>query len=80
MILSYEQVNAYHTLVKFLRRLKVIGVVETEVNSITEFGRPRKYTLKVTQYSPGVYKTPLEEREEALMELVREAEMLGLFD
>jgi hypothetical protein len=80
MILSYEQVNAFHELAKFLRKLRIIGILETKVTSVTEFGKPRLYRVSIESYTPGVYKTGLESREEALRELVRDAEMLGLYD
>lgn len=73
--MSTEKVNSVHTLFKFLRALHVLGVIETVVSahSMSEFGKPRLYSMKIIKYSPGVYETA---DDKALMVFTR----LGFFD
>ncbi len=80
MTYTYEQITAIHEMLKFLRKIRAVGLVETKVTSITEFGKPRLYKIQLDKYHPGVYKTGMDKAEEALAEMVREAEILGLYD
>jgi hypothetical protein len=50
--LTSDQITSVHKLYWFLRRLKVIGLVETTTEQIryTESGRPIRYKLKFVKY------------------------------
>lgn len=66
--LDHNQVNSCHHLFKFLRKLKIIGLIETQV-----VGAPptmtSRYILTIEKYHPGVYKTGMEIAMERLDEL-----------
>jgi len=53
--ISADQVNSVHGLFLFLHRLKVIGTVSTKTVStpLTEFGKPRVYSLVYEGYDPS---------------------------
>ena len=68
-----EQVNATKSLFKFLRKLKVCGIVVVTVEGLNpwEMETPMhrhkwSYSMKMSEYIPGVYRTPVEIAEDAL--------------
>lgn len=66
--LTAEQINSVHRLYTVLRRLKVIGTVETSTQRIqlSEDGGPVRYRLVFVSYDPTTkgQLTPLEKIEE----------------
>jgi hypothetical protein len=46
-------------LFKFLRRMKITGIVETEIGKVplTDFGKPIRYSVKVVAYYPKQFET-----------------------
>lgn len=66
--MTSSSVQNTHMLFKFLRRLRVMGLIETKVESraLTEFGRPVVYSMSILKYHPGVFKTTEEHLEELL--------------
>lgn len=77
--LTSDQVNCVHKLYHFLRKLKVIGIVYTETTQMrnTGVGYPIRYKLRFSGYDHSMRNklTP----EEYLMQMVIEAEELGLY-
>jgi hypothetical protein len=63
--ISNDQVNCTHNLLKFLRRLRAIGFVETAVGRV-EISRETRYHLQVVGYQPKLYVTPMEAAMEEL--------------
>lgn len=78
--ITADQITSIHILFKFLRKLRIIGLIKTNVRPIplTEMGRPTRYTITYSSYDHS-YKNRLTP-EEALDELFRESESLGLRD
>lgn len=54
--LTAEQVNAVHKLYRFLRRLKVVGLMNTITKRvyITEMGKPIRYKLIFVGYDASL--------------------------
>ena len=78
--LTAEQVNSVHKLYQFLRKLRVIGIVYTSTDQMrhTGVGHPIRYKLTYKGYDHSMRNkmTP----EEALTEMFRESERLGLYN
>lgn len=78
--LTADQITSVHKLYWLLRKLKVIGLVETATEQIryTESGRPIRYKLKFVKYHENMKGkfTP----EEALTMLTIFTEELGEYD
>lgn len=53
--LSHVQVSNFGRLVLILRKLKIIGSLGYEIDSIgiTDFGRPIRYKIIITSYNPN---------------------------
>jgi hypothetical protein len=70
-----EQVNSLHNLFKLLRKLRVIGLVDTKVvkESLSESGRgPSCYRVEILKIHSKAYESP----EELLEKLFRDCSLL----
>jgi predicted methyltransferase len=66
--LTFHQVNTVHKFFHFLRKLKVIGLIETNTENVrmTEMGKPFRYKLTLLSYDASMKNrlTPLEKLEQ----------------
>lgn len=78
-VYNADQVASFRSLIKLLRKLRVMGVLDVSVKGITEFGKPRLYHIEKLQYHPDMYVTELEKAEQSLRDLISEGEMYGFY-
>ena len=76
MLMNHIQVMDFEKLVLFLRRLKVMGILHYEIESIslTDFGKPVRYKIFVTGYNPNK-KAPLSSDEKLTAYFISSAEL-----